>query len=743
MFTKIKNLSLAIKIPLFAVIIVILTALIVTFTAYNSAQEEVNSQAESKLVAVLDGRASELQSYLGAIQEDLLLISKNPNTITALNEFTADWQEMGSGAGSTLRDLYVTTQLSDLYDANDGSVYSASHAKYHPWFHNLQKQRDYYDVFLFNASGDLVYSVFKEADYGTNMHSGEWRDTDLANTFKSAISASTDSVAYYDFRPYAPSNNVPASFISTPVIDESGSTIGVLAYQMPIARINSIMQKSTGMGESGESYIVGDDYLMRSDSRFLNEGETSILKTKVDGPTSRGAIAGQSGIEIVADYRGINVLSAYQGINFNGTKWALLAEIDESEVNEPVESMRNMMIMIAAGLVAALGAAAFYGANTITKPIGATVVVMDVLSNEGNTEIDVPYQNRTDELGNIGRAVEKFRLSMIEGERLREEARVAEEAKLERERVEKEAEQEAEKRKVEQQRAEAVKIEEKAKALAELVDSFNSDVSVMIQTVSSGATELELTAQSMTSTAEDAGVKSTAVAAAAEQASANVQTVATASEEMSASVGEISEQMVRSNTATQEVASKAETTTKIMNDLTSSSQSINEIIGLINDIAEQTNLLALNATIEAARAGDAGKGFAVVASEVKSLAGQTASATNQIGDQIQDIQVKVKDAAEAMGEISSSIEVTAEMATAVSAAVEEQQAATNEISRNVQEAAKGTQDVSENIGGVASGAAETASAANQVMATSKDIAQQTVSLKGTIDTFLSDVSKIG
>jgi methyl-accepting chemotaxis protein len=739
---NLKKLSLSIKIPLAAVFIVFLTALIVTISAYNSAQEEVNSQAESKLNAVLDGRASELQSYLGAIQEDLLLMSNNPNTIAALNQFTADWQTIGNGAGSTLGELYKTSQLSELYDAGDGSEYSATHAKFHPWFHSLQVTRDYYDVFLFNTNGDLVYSVFKEADYATNMYEGEWKDTDLARTFNASIGANVGDVAFYDFSPYAPSANVPASFISTPIIDVTGAKIGVLAYQMPIARINTIMQKSSGMGESGESYIAGDDYLMRSDSRFLNEGETSILKTKVDGSTSRGAIAGRSGLEIVEDYRGINVLSAFQGLEFNGVKWALLAEIDESEVNAPIISMRNMMIMIAVGLVIILGGTSYMGANTITKPIAETVTVMDVLSNEGRTDIDVPYQDRSDELGNIGRAVETFRLGMIERERLRLEAISTEEAKVARERQEQEDAAKREREKNEAEQASAAEITRKAKAMSDLIEAFNVEVSGMIQTVSSGTTELELTAQSMTSTAEDSGLKSSAVAAAAEQASANVQTVATAAEEMSASVSEISEQMTRSNVATQEVAAKAESTTKIMGELTASSKAINEIIGLINDIAEQTNLLALNATIEAARAGDAGKGFAVVASEVKSLAGQTAGATNQIGEQIQDIQIKIKDAAVAIDEITSSIDVTAEMASSVASAVEEQQATTNEISRNVQEAASGTQDVSANIGGVATGVAETASAASQVMSTSQDIAKQTINLKTTIDTFLSDVDKI-
>jgi methyl-accepting chemotaxis protein len=742
MFNKIKSISLAIKIPVAAIIIVLVTALIVTLISYNSAKEEVTLQVKNKLSAILDGRSSELSAYLEVIQEDLLLVSTNPNTISALNQFTQDWQTIGTNASDTLRKLYVTSQLSDLYDARDGSDYSVSHATLHSWFHELQKKREYYDIFLFNVEGDLVYSVFKEADFGTNMNSGQWKTTDLANTFKASINASAGDIAFFDFKPYAPSADAPASFISTPVFDESGARIGVVAFQMPIARINTIMQKSAGMGETGESYIVGKDFLMRSDSRFLKDGETSILKTKVDGETVKAALNNQSGLEVINDYRDISVYSAYQGLSFNGVNWALLSEIDEEEVNEPIIEMRNMMIMIASGLVVLLGGAAYFAAGTITKPIEETVKVMGILSSEGRTDISVPYQNRQDELGKIGRAVETFRQSMIDGERLRAEAKRAEEAERERLDREKAAEDESLKLKADQERAQAAEVERKAKAMAELIEKFNSEVTNMIQSVSSGATELEVTAQTMTSTAESAGLRSATVAAAAEQASTNVQTVASAAEEMSASVNEISQQMERSNVATQAVEAKAKSTTSIMNDLTASSQSINEIIQLINDIAEQTNLLALNATIEAARAGDAGKGFAVVASEVKSLAGQTANATSQIGAQIQDIQNKVKDAAVAMDEISSSIEITASMASSVASAVEEQQAVTNEISRNVQEAARGTQDVSENITGVASGAAETAAAASQVMLTSKDIAEQTVGLKTTIDTFLNNVSKV-
>lgn len=743
MFEKLRNLSIAIKIPTGSVLNVFTTAMVFTILAYYSAKTEINFQAESKLEAVREGRTSELSSYLNSIQEDLLTVSSNPNTATTINDFQSAWIDFEGDAETAVRDLYLTSQLSELYNAGDDSSYTQAHIKHHPWFHQLQITREYYDVFLFNTEGDLIYSVFKEADFGTNMYAGEWKDTDLANVFKAALSLNKEQVSFFDFRPYAPSGNAPASFIATPVFDANDVKIGVLSFQMPIDRINNIMQNATGMGESGETYIVGSDFMMRSDSRFLNEGETSILNTKVEGITSQGALTGNRGTEIVEDYRGINVLSSYQPIEFNGVKWAILAEIDEEEVNRPVVDMRNLLTMIAAILVAVLGGISFIAARTITKPIAKTVEVMNVLSSEGRTDIDVPFQKNRDELGDIGRAIETFRIGMVERERLRQEAAEAEERKREQELKEQAAEARAAEEKAEQERLEAQKIERKAAELSSLIEKFDSNVSIMIQTVSSGATQLEQTAMSMTATADEAGTKSATVASAAELASANVQTVASASEELSVTGNEISSQMEKSHRATQDVAEKAAQATRIMEELTESSASINAIVQLINDIAEQTNLLALNATIESARAGDAGKGFAVVATEVKNLAGQTGGATDQISEQINNLQDKVKDAVSAIGDITSSIEETASMANSVAAAVEEQQTVTNEISRNVHEAARGTQDVSENINLVASGAAETASASAEVMGTSKDIAEQTVNLKQTIDVFLSDVSKIG
>ena len=411
--------------------------------------------------------------------------------------------------------------------------------------------------------------------------------------------------------------------------------------------------------------------------------------------------------------------------------------------NNEAANIENLQIFEWILLVIGLGVAAvatFFTVRAIVTPIEDMVTTMGDLA-EGNNDVAIPHTDRTDEIGNMASAVNVFKVNAIEQLRLEEEAKQAE---LQQAQQEKEAAADKERRRAEQE-ARANERPERREArtnlMTRLITDFDKKAVEMVESLSSGATQLESTAKSLSAIAEETGSQSTTVAAAAEEASVNVQTVASATEELGASINEINRQMEQSSQANQEVSSKAGVTAGVMNELAVTSQSITEIIALINDIAEQTNLLALNATIEAARAGEAGRGFAVVASEVKSLAGQTASATSQIAEQIGEIQNKVNTATESMGEISQAIDVTSELAVGVAAAVEEQQVTTVEISRNIQEASRGTQEVSDNIGGVATGSAETSAASTQVLSTSAEIASRTVDLKTTIESFLEDVRK--
>ena len=346
----------------------------------------------------------------------------------------------------------------------------------------------------------------------------------------------------------------------------------------------------------------------------------------------------------------------------------------------------------------------------VTGPVTAMTQAMKRLAS-GDAAVEVPARQRTDEVGEMAAAVEVFKQNMIETERLRRE-------------------QEAGK-----QQAEADK-----KAMMEhLASDFEASVNGIVQIVASASGELQSTAQSMSNTAEQTTRRATAVAAASEQASSNVQTVASASEELSSSISEISRQVAESaKIAGQAVEDAGHTNTQVQA-LAEAAQKIGDVVKLINDIAGQTNLLALNATIEAARAGEAGKGFAVVASEVKSLATQTAKATEDIAAQIKAIQTATGDSVSSIGGITATISRLSEIATTIASAVEEQGAATQEIARNVQQASAGTAEVSSNIAGVTEAAAETGSAAAQVLGASAELSKQSDSLRGQIDAFIAKV----
>lgn len=268
---------------------------------------------------------------------------------------------------------------------------------------------------------------------------------------------------------------------------------------------------------------------------------------------------------------------------------------------------------------------------------------------------------------------------------------------------------------------------------------FAEEVKNVVEMVSSASTELQTSAQSMSATAEETNRQSAAVAAAAEQATTNVQTVASATEELSASLGEVGRQVTESATIAKNAVEDARATNEKVQGLSDAANKIGEVVDLINDIASQTNLLALNATIEAARAGDAGKGFAVVASEVKSLASQTAKATEDIAGQVNAIQDATNQAVAAIQGIDQTIGQISDIAATIAAAVEEQNTATQEIAENVQQAATGTREVSNNISGVTQAATETGEASSEVLSAASELSQQSEKLREQVSTFMTEV----
>ena len=377
-------------------------------------------------------------------------------------------------------------------------------------------------------------------------------------------------------------------------------------------------------------------------------------------------------------------------------------------------------------------ASAVFARINVGAPISRVGQVLLALA-EGNKAVEIPYTARGDEIGDAARAANTFRENLVRVERMEAEQR-ASEARSAAERAAAAEREAAEKHATEERLA-----AERRSTMQRLAGEFEQAVGDIIEAVSATATQLQAAADTLSKTAETTEQLSANVAAASEQASANVQSVASASGEMSSSIAEISRQVLDSSRISGEAVKQAHTTDARIAELSHAATRIGDVVKLITAIAEQTNLLALNATIEAARAGEAGKGFAVVAQEVKTLAAQTAKATEEIGAQITGMQAATDDSVRAIKEIGATIAKVSEAANVIAAAVEEQGAATGEIARNVQQAATGTAEVASSIGTVNRGAAETGSASTQVLASARSLAAQSSHLKGELEKFLATV----
>ncbi|WP_417432065.1 methyl-accepting chemotaxis protein [Kiloniella sp.] len=398
-------------------------------------------------------------------------------------------------------------------------------------------------------------------------------------------------------------------------------------------------------------------------------------------------------------------------VGHSKTPWSIAAIMPLDKVQAGATSVRNNMI-IAAIVLTLLMALIITVLITVlmSRPLKNITEVVEVLSRD-ETNVEIKDQQRSDEIGVLAKALEHFRHKLIQ---VRD---------LQSEQVEKDRQAEQERR----------------DTLLGIANQFEVQVQGVVGNVSSSSDHLLTSAQSMSAVTDNVSRQTAVVSSATEEASANVATVASATEELSASIGEINAQITRAVSVSQEAVQEADRANTKVQGLSDAALKIGDVIKLISDIAEQTNLLALNATIEAARAGDAGKGFAVVASEVKSLANQTAKATEEITSQISGIQEETDASVEAIGGIGNTISQISEISTVIASAMEEQGAATQEISRNVQEAAAGTSEVTRSITEVNSNIEEAGSVSQSVLTAAQTLQDDAAVLTRQVDEFMNQI----
>ena len=472
-----NRLSIRSKLIIILLTVSSVSILVTAYLGYRSARTNLTDRAFSQLTSLRASKSYQIEAYIQTIRNHVQTLSEDPAVVAAMRDFNATYGQLetvappadgkatltayyqteflprlaktGQGTpvlGAFLPDTSASSYLQYHYiadnpnpvgqkdaldQANDGSAYSQVHSRLHPTFRNIIQNFGYYDMFLINPQGTIVYTVYKETDFTSNLTTGPYNESNLARLVASVRGSREQGYAQIvDFEAYGPSYGAPAAFIAAPIFDGS-EFLGVLAVQVPVDEVNNVMTgnrnwQSDGLGESGETYLVGEDYLMRSVSRFLVETpeeyletlealgtddatinrikqyDTSILEQKVRTEGVEEALTGQEGTQIIKDYRDIPVLSSYAPLTIEGLNWVILSEIDLAEAYGPIYTFKRHMLIVATLLMLLVTLLAMGLAHLFVKPINQ--LIQSARRVEGGQLDTIALIETDDEFGELARS---------------------------------------------------------------------------------------------------------------------------------------------------------------------------------------------------------------------------------------------------------------------------------------------------------------------------------------------------
>ncbi len=673
-----SNYKIGTKLIVFFLLIGLVPLTFMGIKAYTEASQALKAEAENKLDAVAMLKKAEIETLFDDVEANMAAISSTNDIKTSIQNLIKYHNEMDIQATArydmSSSKRQVTVRYDDLYE------------EVHRLLRVYPEQYGYYDIFIIcEPHGHVMYSYAKEGDLGTNLSAGQYKDSELAAVWNGIQSGKNFVIT--DTKPYAPSNGAPAMFAGAPIKGENGEVLGIVAVQLPQDKIDGIMQEASGMGETGETYLVGSDFMFRSNSR-LSQDET-LLKVQVktlgveEAFNKKGEFDGLYGdytSESEAKQQGRDYSSKLGGVPVVGMSiylpdqnWVLVAEIDKAEAYGAALALRSTTIVTVLIAAIIIAIAAYFIAGTITNPIKQVVYMLkDIATGEGDLTARLALDSK-DEIGELAKWFDTF------------VGKLAEQA-------------------------------EEQKVLQGQVQGSTNDLGA-------AATQLSSITQDISEKSASIAEMSGMVAAASEQMSANMDSIAESSrtsqdnmnsvagatEEMTSTVSEIAQNAEQAREVTAEAVQSVGLASGRVDNLGVAASEISKVTDTIIEIAEQTKLLALNATIEAARAGEAGKGFAVVANEVKELASQTNTATEDISNKIEAIQKETDGTVNEISSISSVIDKVNTIVNTIATAVEEQNVTTQDIASNIGLATSGMTDVVNNVGEAATAARDVAS----------------------------------